>query len=63
MDFTFTDNQEMIRETFRKFAERELTRDYVRWLDENCNYPPDDLRAKLAEIGYFGVGVPDGSPS
>jgi alkylation response protein AidB-like acyl-CoA dehydrogenase len=49
----------MIRETFHKFAQQELTRDYVRWLDENCNYPPDDLRAKLAEIGYFGIGVPE----
>ncbi len=59
MDFTFTENQEMIRETFRRFADKELTREYVRWLDENCDYPPDDLRAKLAEIGYFGIGVPE----
>jgi alkylation response protein AidB-like acyl-CoA dehydrogenase len=59
MDFEFTEKQEMIRETFHKFAQQELTRDYVRWLDENCNYPPDDLRAKLAEIGYFGIGVPE----
>lgn len=59
MDFGFTETQEMLRETFRKFAEKELTREYVRWLDENCDFPPDELRRKLAELGYFGIGVPE----
>ena len=59
MDFAFTEKQEMIRDTFRRFAEKEITREYVRWLDENCDFPPDDLRKKLADIGYFGVGVPE----
>ncbi len=59
MNFEFTENQEMIRDTFRRFADKELTREYVRWLDENCDFPPDDLRAKLAELGYFGIGVPE----
>ncbi len=59
MEFALTENQEMIRETFRKFAEKELTREYVRWLDENCDFPPDDLRHKLADLGYFGIGVPE----
>jgi alkylation response protein AidB-like acyl-CoA dehydrogenase len=59
MDFTFTETQRMIQETFHNFAEKELTREYVRWLDENCDFPPDDLRRKLADIGYFGIGVPE----
>ncbi len=59
MDFAFTENQEMIRDTFQRFAERELTREYVRWLDENCDFPPDELRKKIAELGYFGIGVPE----
>jgi butyryl-CoA dehydrogenase len=59
MDFQFRETQEMFRDTFRTFAEKELTREYVRWLDEHCDFPPDDLRRKLAEIGYFGIGVPE----
>jgi alkylation response protein AidB-like acyl-CoA dehydrogenase len=58
MDFSFTEEQEMIRRTFKSFAAKELTPEYVRWLDENCNFPPDDLAAKLAEIGFFGLVVP-----
>jgi alkylation response protein AidB-like acyl-CoA dehydrogenase len=59
MDFTFTETQRMIQEAFRSFAEKELTREYVRWLDESCDFPPDDLRRKLADMGYFGIGVPE----
>ena len=34
-DFEFTEEQNMLRETYRKFCEKELTPDYVRWVDEN----------------------------
>ncbi len=59
MDFQFTEEQNIIRETYHKFCEKELTKEYVRWLDENCNYLPDDMAAKLAELGTFGIVIPE----
>ena len=58
MDFKFTDEQQLIRQTYREFCEKELTPDYVRWLDENCNFAPDDLLKKFAELGSMGIFVP-----
>ena len=59
MDFSFTDEQNMLRETFRKFSEKELTREYVEWLDNNCNFPPDDLIKKVADLGYYQILIPE----
>src|SRR5271166_6069420 len=35
MDFSFTDEQHAIAETFDRFCDKELGYDYVRWMDEN----------------------------
>jgi acyl-CoA dehydrogenase len=59
MDFGFTEEQEMLRNEMQRFCKKELTREYVRWMDENCNFVPDELWNKLKEIGYFGVQVPE----
>jgi len=59
MDFELTDEQRMLRETYRKFCETELTPEYVRWLDENCNWTPDDMLEKLAELGTFAITIPE----
>jgi len=59
MDFRFTDEQNMLRETYRRFAEKELTPEYVRWLDKNCTWTPDDLLQKLGELGTFGITIPE----
>jgi alkylation response protein AidB-like acyl-CoA dehydrogenase len=59
MDFAFTDEQEMLRSEIQRFCEKELTRDYVRWMDENCDFIPDDLWNKLADMGAFGVTLPE----
>jgi alkylation response protein AidB-like acyl-CoA dehydrogenase len=59
MDFSFTDEQKMLRDTYRKFCDKELTPQYVRWLDETCNFPPDDLILKLADLGTFSVSLPE----
>ena len=59
MDFQFTQEQNIIRQTYRKFCEKELTKEYVRWLDENCDHVPDDMMLKLAELGTFGVTIPE----
>jgi alkylation response protein AidB-like acyl-CoA dehydrogenase len=59
MDFTFTEEQDLLRDNIKEFCERELTKEYVRWLDETCNFPPDDLVKKLADMGFFGLTVPE----
>ena len=61
MDFEFTDEQRMLRETYRKFCEAELTPEYVRWMDENCNWVPDEMLAKMADLGTFAITIPEGS--
>jgi len=58
MEFQFTEEQQIIRDTYRKFCEKELTPSYVRWMDENCDFAPDDLLRKLADLGTMGITVP-----
>ncbi len=59
MDFGFTDEQKILRQTFKKFCEKELTREYVAWMDENCDFIPDELYKKLADLGLFGMIIPE----
>ena len=40
MDFAFTDAQDALRNEVRHFCEKELTREYVRWMDEHCDFVP-----------------------
>jgi len=42
-----------LRSSIQKFCEKELSREYVRWMDENCDFPPADLWKKLADYGIF----------
>lgn len=59
MDFVFSDEQNIIRDSYRSFCEKELTPEYVRELDENCNFAPDDLLQKLAALGTMGITIPE----
>ena len=59
MDFQFTDEQKMLRRTYQKFCEKELTPEYARWLDENCDWTPDDMLQKLADLGTYAILVPE----
>jgi hypothetical protein len=56
MDFDLSDEQELIRETARTFAERELA-ERARENDRN-NHFDTDLVAKIAAQGYLGAIVP-----
>ncbi len=58
MDFNFTAEQEMLRETIRKFCKKELTKEKVRWMDENCDFMPEEIWNGLADLGVFGLAVP-----
>jgi acyl-CoA dehydrogenase len=58
MDFNFTEEQLLLRDTIKDFCKKELTKQYVRWLDENVNFIPQELWDKIAELGYFGLRIP-----
>jgi butyryl-CoA dehydrogenase len=57
MHFDLTETQQMLMETCREFAARELTPNARRW-DEEHHFPADAVR-KLAELGLLGVAVPE----
>lgn len=59
MDFGFSEDQQLLRDTFAKFCAKELTREYVRWMDENVNFVPQDLWDKIAGLGLLGIGIPE----
>jgi butyryl-CoA dehydrogenase len=56
MDFDLSDEQELIRETARTFAERELA-ERARENDRNSHFDTE-LVAKIADQGYLGAIVP-----
>jgi acyl-CoA dehydrogenase len=58
MDFTLNEDQILIQQTFQKFCEKELNYEYVRWMDENVDFPPDELWKKLVDLGIFSGPVP-----
>src|SRR5450755_3226604 len=56
MDFELTEEQKMIRDTARDFAAREIAPRAAE-LDKTGRWPTDIL-AKMAELGLFGVAIP-----
>jgi len=57
MDFTLTEEQEAIRETFRAFAEREI-RPHAEDLDRNPRFPREIFLA-AGKLGFFGMRYPE----
>ncbi len=57
MDFRPTDEQVLIAETVREFAEAEI-RPHVRVWDDQQHFPDEILR-RMGEIGLMGVMVPE----
>ena len=43
----------VVQSSVERFCRENLSREYVRWMDVNCDFPPDDLWKKLAEYGIF----------
>jgi butyryl-CoA dehydrogenase len=56
MEIEFTPEQELLRETCRDFAERELKPNAKRW-DRQHEYPAEAVK-KASELGLAGVAVP-----
>lgn len=58
MEFGLTKEQKMIKKEISNFCKKELNKDYVRWMDENVDFPPEELWQKFAKIGMFKGNVP-----
>src|SRR5512145_2804666 len=59
MDFGFSQEQEMLRATARKFLENECTSDFVRKRMAEPAGVTDEFWAKLAEQGWLGLVYPE----
>ncbi len=53
MNFEYTEEQEMIRQAARDYAQRELIKDVIE-RDENAEYPAEHVK-NLAELGFMGM--------
>jgi len=58
MDFAFTEEQEMLRDTVRRFAEQEIPPEKAREIDERDEFP-HELLHKLCDLGFMGINVPE----
>lgn len=57
MNFDYNENQKMIAQTIRDFAEREIRPNLMKWDEEQIF--PKDLFHKMGELGFLGVFVPE----
>jgi alkylation response protein AidB-like acyl-CoA dehydrogenase len=55
MDFTLSEEQKMIQQAARDYAQRELIKDVIQ-RDEEARYPVEHVK-KLAELGFLGMMV------
>ncbi|MEM2983138.1 MAG: acyl-CoA dehydrogenase family protein, partial [Candidatus Bathyarchaeia archaeon] len=58
MDFEFTEEQKILRDTVRKFVIRECPREVVRAHDEEERFPAE-LFEKMAALGWMGIPYPE----
>ncbi|MGB2844705.1 MAG: acyl-CoA dehydrogenase family protein, partial [Candidatus Aminicenantaceae bacterium] len=56
MDFLFSQEQEILKESIRNFAEKEI-RPFVKESDEKQEWP-EGLTKKLGEMGLLGIVIP-----
>ncbi len=59
MDFTFSEEQEMIRKMARDFFEAECPESLVREMEKDKNGYSPDLWHKIAELGWLGIVFPE----
>ena len=57
MNFTESDNQKMVRDMARNFAEKEIRPHFMEW-DESQEFPVP-LFKKLGELGLMGIFIPE----
>jgi alkylation response protein AidB-like acyl-CoA dehydrogenase len=59
MDFRFTDEQRIWRDTVHAFMEKEVGREYTREHDASREFPWEVYR-KMADLGWLGLLLPEG---
>ena len=59
MDFTFSDDQDALRESVRAFLTREAASGYVREMADDERGFTDAMWEKIAELGWPGLLVPE----
>ncbi|MDY0406848.1 acyl-CoA dehydrogenase family protein [Virgibacillus sp. 179-BFC.A HS] len=57
MDFTFTEEQNILRQTVRKFVDQEIMPYIAQW-DRDGKFDPNIMN-RLAELGLMGVCIPE----
>lgn len=57
MEFEYNENQEMIAQMVRDFAEKEIKPHYKKWDDEE--HFPVDVMKKMGELGLLGIFIPE----
>jgi acyl-CoA dehydrogenase len=58
LNFSFTDEQQMLREMVHDFVEKECPKQVARDLEASEEYPRE-LADRIAEVGLHGVGIPE----
>jgi alkylation response protein AidB-like acyl-CoA dehydrogenase len=53
LDFEFTQEQNILRQTIQKFMAREWSREKERYFDEHKEFP-EAMYGRLAELGLLG---------
>ncbi|MET0903059.1 MAG: acyl-CoA dehydrogenase family protein [Acidimicrobiales bacterium] len=59
MDFTFSKEQEVLRDTARSFLDREVGAEHVRAMLDDVRGFTGDLWRRFAEMGWTGVLIPE----
>lgn len=57
MEFDYSAEQRLLKENIRKFIEKEFSKEYARYLDENEQFPIEFLK-KMGKLGYLGIMIP-----
>jgi len=59
MDFGFSQEQELLRQTARSFLEKECPSGFVRRMMDDATGTTDEFWGKLAELGWLGLIYPE----
>jgi len=59
MDFSFTEEQELMAATVREFCEKEITSEKIREWEETLDFMPQEVWDKAAALGLFAASVPE----
>jgi alkylation response protein AidB-like acyl-CoA dehydrogenase len=58
MDYSFTEEQHMLKDTVKRFVETEIPREVAAEIDEEDTFP-HALLQKLCDLGFMGINVPE----